>query len=299
MISGNVPQHLVVGARSGFLTAMQNPNVSQWQRVAGVFNMDAKTNNVVSLGAAPMPIESTGRGPLQDFVERSLSVKAREWDIVVGISYAAVRDDQTGTLETEVRQAGENFNRAMNNLVFKAIDAGDAATYGLCYDGLNMFSASHVDKGAAYTSTQANLGALALSLDNFSTTFNLASVFVNDQGEYTEHTYDILVVPPALRQTAAQICENAEAYDTANREKNPYAGIVNYLVRPQMNSTAWGLFATNQVAKPLYMAIREQPNLQDAWFDPLAADGGKYWFKFHAAYNVFYGDWRLGFLGNS
>jgi phage major head subunit gpT-like protein len=299
MVSDNFPQHMAVGARSGFLTALQSPDLTAWKRIAGIFNMDARAETVVSLGSAPMPTESTGGGPFQSFVERSLAVKAKEWDTFIRISYAAVRDDQTGKLYDEARMAGEKFNQHMSNLIFKALDAGDASTYGLCYDGNEFFDASHIDKGAAYTTAQSNTNALALSLDNFNTVFTAASLFKDDQGEYTEHPYDLLVVNPTLRTIAAQICDNPDAYDTGNRERNPNAGLVQYTQTPHFSTTAWGLFSTRQVAKPIYMAIREQPNLQAYGFDEKGPDGGTYWLKFHAAYNMYYGDWRLAIMGNS
>lgn len=297
-ISGNVPEHLVVGAKTGFLTALNTVEMP-WQRIAGTINMDARSVEVVDLGAAPMPVEDRGGGPLQDFIEKSLEVKAKSWDIKVGISYNAVKDDQTASLERKVRSAAENFQRHMNNLVFKAVDGGDGSTYGLCYDGQYFFDNDHTDKGASYSTAQDNLFALTLSLDNFRTNLQLARLFKDDQGEYTEHNYDLLVVPPALEYEAAQICGNPRAYDTANQENNPYSGRFNYIVSAQLATTAWACFASSQPEKPLYLAIREQPNMQDSWFDPDGPDGGMYYFKFFARYNVMFGDWRLGFLGNS
>lgn len=295
-ISGNTPQHLVVGARTGFLTGIKT-NTPTWQRIAGVVNSTSRTLDVTDLGATPMPIEGTP--VVQDFIERSLSVKPRDWSTIVSVSHNVLRYDQTGQIDTKSRAAGERFNTHMNGLVFKALNAGDGSTYGLCYDGLSFFNDSHIDKGAAYQTAQDNNFALALSLDNFTTNLNLASLFVDDKGEYVEHIYDLLVVPPALRRTAAQICGNPEDYGTANRAINPFSGKFDYIVQPQMDSTGWIGVCTNETQKPLYLAMYEAPNLQDAWFDPMGADGGMWYFKFFASYNVFYGDWRLAFSGNS
>ena len=62
---------------------------------------------------------------------------------------------------------------------------------------------------------------------------------------------------------------------------------------------AWdqGRVIIDQPEKPLIMALREQPNLQSSWFVPNGPDGGLYYFKFFARYNVFYGDWRLAVRG--
>jgi len=295
-ISGNVPQHLVVGARAGFLTALKTVTLP-WQRVANVINATARTTDLVDLGATPMPVEGTP--VIQDFVERSLQVKARDWSTVIGISYNAIKDDQTATVEPKARSAGERFQRHINGLVFKGLNAGDGTTYGLAYDGLSFFNDAHVDKGASYVTAQDNNLATVLSLDNFTSAINAAAIFVDDKGEYTEHIYDLLIVPPALRRTAAQICGNPDDYGTANRAVNPFSGKVDYIVVPQFDATGWELLCTNETQKPILFVQREAPALQDAWFDAMGPDGGMYYFKYYARYNLAYGDWRQAILGNS
>lgn len=294
-ISGNVPQHLVVGARSGFLAGMKGENFP-WQRIAQVIDMGSKSIDLVDLGGAPMPIEDRGGGPLQDFVERALTVKPRNWNITVQISRNAVQDDQTNSLLRKVQGAAENFQRHMNKIVFQALDGGDGTTYGKAYDNLSFFNDAHLNGPAG---TYDNNFALALSLDNFQTNYNLAKAFTDESGEYTDFNYDLLVVPPALERLAAQITGNSEDYSTANRAVNPYSGRLSYLVSPYMGSTAWAVVASNESAKPLAIVMREQPNLQDTWFDPTGPDGGTFNFKFYARYNVAYGDPRLAFLGNT
>lgn len=298
MIAGNIPQHLVVAARTGFLTTAQ-PAVPAYAPIASVIDMNARSIDLVDLGAAPMPVESKGRTQKQDFIEKTMTITPKDWEITVHISHNAVKDDQTGTLERKCRAAGENFQLHISNLAFAALNAGDATTYGLCYDGLYFYSNSHVDKGAAYSTVQDNLNGSTLSIDNFETVRVAASQFRQDQGEFVGYNHDLLVVPPALERLAANITNNPFAYDTANREMNPYAGSIKYLVSPQLDSTAWILVASGASVKPILIAMREQPNLQSAWFDPEAGDGGMYNFKFYARYNHFYGDWRVATMGNS
>jgi len=293
-VSGNVPNHLVVGARSGFLSAISGKDFP-WMRVAEQINMASKSVEMVDLGGAPMPLEDLDMGPAQDFVERAMAVKPRNWVIRVPISYNAVQDDQTGgSLLRKVKGAGENFQRHINKLVFQTLNGGDGSTYGLCFDGLSFFNNAHLNSGG--TSTD-NLFALALTLDNFQTNYNLAKLFTEEAGEYTDYNYDLLVVPPAYERLAAQICGNGEDYATGNRAVNPYAGRLSYIVSPYLDSSAWIGLASNESAKPLAVVMREQPYLQEATFDPSGADGGTYEFWFKARYNVVYGDWHLAFLG--
>ena len=298
MISGNVPKHLTVGARSGFLAAMRERSYA-WQKVAQTIKMGTKSVDLVDLGAAPMPVNSKSGITVQDMIEMTMEIGVEDWDITVWLSQNAMDDDQTGSLERKVRGAGDNFNKHINKRVFEVLNAGDASTYGLGYDGQEFFCATHVDDGAHYQTAQDNEYALSLSMDNFETVYVAAQGTRDDQGQYSQHIYDLLVINPANQRIAVQITENPEAYDTASRERNPYAGEVRYIMSSYMDSTAWALIASNEVAKPILLAMRAEPHLQSAWFDPTASDGGRYYFKFFARYEVHYGNWRLALLGNT
>jgi len=298
-ISGNVPQHLVIGARTGFLAALPKIQLP-YTKLAEVINLSAAATGLVDIGAAPMPVESRGRTEVQDFIEKSITLIPKNWEITVGVSQNAIDDDQTGQLDRKVRSAGENFQRWINNQVFKALNDGDAATnYGNCYDEHPFFYASHVDKGADYQTAQDNVSALALSIDNFETVKVASKKFVDDRGEVVDFNFDTLVVSPELERIAAQICKNADAYDTGNREMNPYAHVTSYIVSAKFDSTAWVLAAGNESAKPILIGQRKAPELQSAWFDPNGPDGGMNYFKFFARYVFAYGDWRLAHMGNS
>lgn len=299
MISGNVPNHLVTSARTGFLSgtrARQYP----WQQVAMTLNMDSASQLLVDLGAAPMPTESKSGLTAQDFIEKSIEVEPTDWDITVWISQNAIDDDQTGDLERKVRSAGDNFQKHVNKRVFTVLNAGDSQTYGPAYDGQDFFDSDHADAGAAYSTSQDNEGALAISLDNFNTSIVAAQAFRDDQGEYTEYEYDLIVTHPTNRVIAENIAGNIQAMDTANREMNAYSGALKApIYTPYFDTTAWHVIASSESIKPLILAQRKAPALQSAWFDPDQPDGGRYFFKFFARYEVAYGDWRLAYQGNS
>ena len=298
MISGNVPKHLVVGARTGFLTAMRAMKMD-YTRVATTVALDGKSLDLVDLGGAPMPVKSTTGREIQDMIEKSIQVEPEDWELIVWISQNAINDDRTGMLERRARAAGQNFPRHINKRVFEILNGGDGTTYGLCYDGQEFFDSDHVDDGADYQTNQDNENALTLSMDNFETVNVAAQAFVNDQGVHTGFQYDLLVVSPTLERIAAQIVSNEWSYDTANREINPYTGKVKYITTPYYDSTAWHLIASNEEIKPVIVAMREKPTLQSAWFDPLEPDGGRYYFKFFARYEMYYGDWRTAIQGNT
>lgn len=297
MISGNVPKHLVVAARTGFLTSMK-AKPYPWQQVAMTLNMDARSIDLVDLGAAPMPTNDAAAA--QSHIEKTIAVEAKEWTSTVWISENAVKDDQTGTLERKVRSAGDRFQTHINKRVFQVLNAGDGQTYGAAYDGQDFFDSDHVDKGAHYTTPQDNESALTLSLDNFNTVWTAAQSVRDDQGEFTEYTYDLLVCHPSNFVIAQNVTGNVQAMDTASRESNPFSGLLKApITTPHLDTTAWYLLASSEAHKPLILAMKEQPYLQHTWFDPTQPDGGRHYFKFYARYEVHYGDWRLAHQGNS
>jgi len=299
LISGNVPKHLVVDARTGFLTATGDI-ATALPPFAEQYSLDSKSTTMVDLGSAPMPTENKGRATVQSFIEKYLQVEPRDWDITVGLSHNAMMDDQTNSLESKVRSAGENFRRDMSNKCFEALDSGDSTTaYGACYDGLSFFNNSHIDEGADYQTAQDNLYSLDLTLNNFKTVRAAGRSFLDDRGEPVDLMHNLIVCHPDQEFEVSQITGNPQDATVADRAINPYSGQVSYITSAKLTSGSWSLVDTSRQAKPVYMAVREQPNLQAAWFDPNAGEGGMYYFKFYARYNVFYGDWRLALMGKS
>ena len=298
MISGQVPQSLSLLAKTGFLTAALKP-VPDWAPIAAMVNMEAKDQTLVDVGGAPMPTRQRGKFNAGDFIEKSLKIEPLDWETVVGIEGNAIKDDQTGKLLSKVRGAGSNFQRHIAQTAFQALNDGDATTsFGAGYDGLSFFNNSHVDKGAYYQTVQDNLDSLSLTMDNFETVMVKANLARDDQGEFTDYNYDLLIVDPTNRRMAANITGSREDPGTTDRAINPYVDM-KMIVSPKMDTGAWVLAASSETVKPIIIVMREQPHLEYAWVDPEAPKGGMYWFKFTARYNFYYGDWRTAFMGHS
>lgn len=301
MNRGQVPGHLVVGARTGFLTGSRQ-EIPLWNRVAQEVTIDGAYADLVDLGSAPMPTNSKTGVTLQSMIEKTLQIKPVDWDITIHITYNAVMDDRTGALLSKAQQARNNFDRHVNQLVFQAINGGATiGQFGACYDNLPLFSANHIDPGATYQTAQSNVNTLALTPANFQTAYVASSQRLDDQGQQTGYVPDLLIVPPALDYAAAQITGNPKTASTTmvEGEINPYAGRVSHVVVPYIDSTAWYTVDSRMPIKPLLVVVRQRPALQEAWFDATKPDGGWYLFKYFARYNVAFGDWRLITQGNT
>lgn len=296
-ISGNLPKHLEVAARTGVLGARAVDNMP-YRRVAMEVDLTAKSTTFVDLGGMPIP---TNNAKIVDtMVEKGKTVEPEDWYLTVSISQNAIDDDQTGSLESRFRGVLPAFQRHMNSRTFTVLNAGDTATYGTgITSATTFFSNSHVYSGAKNTTGQDNLYATVLSQDNFDTAWVAMRQFKDDQGNYYELNPNLIVCHPSNNSIAHNITGNRESMDTANRESNPYAGAVSYITVPQFDTTAWVLVDESQPVKPLVVAIRKRPMLNDQWFDATEGDGGKWYWQYHGRYVVAYGDPLLALMGNT
>lgn len=232
--------------------------------------------------------------------ERAMIVYNVDFEVTTAVTHNAINDVRVGNLEEWARGAGRNFEKHQDYLSFDALNKGTlTTTYGACYDGLSFFNALHVDPRAEFQTAQANTFSQVLSLNGFETVRVAAAKFKDSRGQPIGLTHRLLVVPPDLERTAYQIAENPEDYATANRARNPYSGRTTVLVAPGgwLDSTAWFVVDDSQTSKPMYLQQRQAPELT-VWDDNLAPDGGLRYFKWHARYAIFYGDWRLAAKGN-
>jgi phage major head subunit gpT-like protein len=320
----DVVRHLEFGIRTGFLNGTQG-----YSPLRGPFVRDMPSSGAfedyADMGDVPWPSHNAGTtGPAGTISgtsaqqtgavsmgqgitilggeERSMRVINQDYEISIGITHNAINDNRAGNLEQWARNAGQNFEKHKDYLAFNALNTGASSTsaYGLGYDGLSFFNDSHADPGAQYTTAQDNSYAVTLSMTNFQTVRVAAAGFNNSRGQPIGLSHNVLIVPPALEYTAAQIAANPEDYSTANRARNPYSGSITPIIAPGgwLDATSWFLVDSNQVQKPLYLQVRQDPQLV-VWDDEKGADGGIRYFKWHARYALFYGDWRLCIMGNT
>lgn len=295
-ISGNLPKHLEVAARTGVLGAVAQDDMP-YRRVAMEVDLTAASTTFVDLGGMPIPTEDPKA--VDTMIEKGKTVAPEDWHLTVTISQNAIDDDQTGTVENRFRNVLPAFQRHINARTFTVLNAGDTSTYGTgITNETEFFADAHLYVGAKNTTSQDNLAALTLSLDNYNTAWVAFSQFKDDQENFYNLNGNLLICHPTNNVIASNITGNPQAMDTANRETNPYAG-AQYFTVPEFDTTAWVLIDEDYSVKPLFVAIRKRPALQKMWFDAQADDGGKHYFKYHARYVVGYGDPLLAYMGNT
>ncbi len=294
----DIAKRLNYGVRSGFLKGQDTFTPQRSAFVRETISTGTQ-EDYSDVGAVPMPVDYNDMVQVRGTHEVKLTITNRDYEITLGISHNAINDDRVGNLDVWARQSGRNFEKHMDKLCFLALNAGDSSTYGLVYDGQNLFSASHADAGAEYITAQDNEFGLALTLDNFETVRVAGKKFRDGRGEYVGFDHNLLISAPDTERIGINITGNPEAYDTADREQNPYVGAVRGpLVSPWLDSPAWFLVAANEIVKPIILQVRQQP-MFTTWDDETLGEGGVRYYKFHGRYNVGYGDWRTVLMGNT
>lgn len=233
--------------------------------------------------------------------ERGEIIYNVDWEISMGIEHNAIDDDQTGELLQWAEGTGDAFEKHKDYLSFNALNAGESATpYGKAYDGLSFFNDSHLDPRALYQTTQDNRFLVALSMDNFETVRVAGQNLLDDRGNPGGFMHNLLITGPGLTRMGSNIATNPTDPSTANRANNPYANKVTHLEAPGgwLDSTAWHLLDVSKSFKPINLQNRKNPELQ-IWDDYKAKAGGVRYYRWHARYNVFYGNWRTAMQGNS
>ena len=264
-----------------------------------------KLGNGVADGRTQAPVNgglnSGGSVSMADIEERAQIIYNVDWEIVISITHNAIDDDRAGDVLTKAQSAAVNFQKHQDYMAFTGLNLGEAATFiGNAYDGLPLFSASHVDAGAEYQTTQSNKLTTALSNANYNAARIAGSKLKDGRGQPVGLNHNLLIYPPDLRDPAAQVLNNPFKDATANRDVNPYAGMADGLEAPGgwLDATAWYIVDTSVPQKPLGLQVRKQPELV-IWDDETTGDGGTRYFKWQARYNILAGDWRLVVQGNT
>ena len=319
----DIAAHLEKNIRTGFLAGSKGYTAKR-----GAFCKDVPSDGAFEtygdMGSTPWPTQNSGKAgsggtdgrtgaPVNGSMnagqqvtvlggeERSLIVYNIDWEVTIGIYHNAIDDDRAGDLESWAKTAALNFEKHKDFKAFEALNTAEATTtLGPGYDGLSLINDAHIDPNAEYQTGQDNKYALAMSYTNFNTVRIAGSKFLDSRGKSLGLAHNLLIYPPDLRDEAAQILRNPEKAGTTNRDVNAYAGMISGLEAPGgwLDTTAWFLVDDSMPQKPLNLQLRKNAELV-IWDDEAAGNGGIRYYKWHARYNVFPGDWRLIIQGNS
>lgn len=149
-----------------------------------------------------------------------------------------VMEDMTATLARSARQRMEVDAADILNNAFSSSYTG--------YDAVSLINSSHVNKiGGTWSNAISPTGDLSVS--TLQDAIEVIETMTDERGLTLALRPKLLVVPPALQWTAAELLESVHKPGTADNEINSLRGkSLDYIVNPYLtDSGAWFVIADN------------------------------------------------------
>ena len=254
--------------------------------------------------------EFTGSRKHQTFPEGyKFTVTNKEWDMAVDIP---VKD---------IERASEASNISMLNpyklrvsempkiakdqpyeLAFDMLEAGDANTYGTCFDGQNLFDTTH-DYGTSAGSqnnivTGTGVTAATIHADILSVRARFASFYYLQGGtgnakkrKLNKSKAKLMVVAPTELEGVLFDLQNKDVLATG--ETNSLKGTFDYTTRPFTDTSDWyAVLIDESIFKPFLLQIEKPAELDMPTVnDEIYRERKIFTYGVYARHNVAYGAW--------
>lgn len=178
-----------------------------------------------------------------------LKLQEQTSPMTIGVPRDDIEDDKYGVYTPLFSNMGEAAALQPDELVFGAMMSGFNEK---CYDGLSFFNTAHKVGDATYS----NRSNKKLSRESYMEGRSSIMSIKGDKGKSLKLVPDLLVVPPALEETARLILEADQIDGTTNVLK----GTAKLHVEPALaeHPEYWFLLCTNRFLKPFIYQLRKK-----------------------------------------
>lgn len=294
IINSGTLQAIFINLKTTFLNAF-DAAPSQWQKIAMLVPSTGSQNDYKWLSTFPRMKKWIGDKALQALAASSYSIVNDDWEATVEVDRNHIEDDNLGIYAPQAQMAGFSARQLPDEIVSDLVNKAFTAK---CYDGQYFIDDDHPVKDGSVS----NKGVKALSIatqlaarNSFGAARTAMRKFRDDEGRPLNITPTILLVPPALGDTA-------RALMTADRledgKPNPYKGTCEVVEDARLISdTAWYLLDTTKPIKPfIYQERKKAIFVQQT--DPQTENvfmRKKYAFGAEARAAGGYGFWQLAY----
>ena len=231
---------LTVGYSTAFNKSFDTTQ-SNYQKVATVVPSTTGEQDYKWLGQMPGMREWIGEREVQALAAYDYLIKNKKFEMTIGVPRDDIEDDKYGVYTPLFSNMGEAAALQPDELVFGAMMSGFNEK---CYDGLSFFNTAHKVGDATYS----NRSNKKLSRESYMEGRSSIMSIKGDKGKSLKLVPDLLVVPPALEETARLILEADQIDGTTNVLK----GTAKLHVEPALaeHPEYWFLLCTNRFLKP-------------------------------------------------
>lgn len=294
LVNKQAIQAAFVGLKTLFNNAF-SAAPSTWQKIAMKVPSSTGSNLYAWLSAFPKMRRWVGDKHVKNLQAYTYTVVNEDFEATVEVDRNHVEDDQMGIYEPQAKMAGFSAKQLPDEIVYELVNGGFVSR---CYDGQYFFDTDHPVAGQSVS----NMGTKPLSVatlehaqDSFGAACTVMQEFKDEDGQPISVMPNVLLVPPALRDTARRMMTSEKLEDG---QANPYKGAAEVVVEPRLTSrTAWFLLDTSKPVLPFIYQERKAPVFVQQ-IDPEADDvfnRKKYKFGAEARAAGGYGFWQLAY----
>lgn len=256
IINGATLKAIFVNLKTTFNNAF-DAAPAQWQKIAMLVPSSARSNDYKWLSNFPRMKKWIGEKDVKALAASGYAIVNDDWEATVEVDRNDIDDDNLGIYAPQAQMAGYSARQLPDEIVFALVNGGFTAQ---CYDGQYFFDVDHPVKGASV----ANKGTAVLSVATqaaakagYGAARTAMKKFTDDEGRPLNITPNVLLVGPALEDTARALLTNDRLEDG---KTNPYKGTAELVVDARITSdTAWYLLDTSKPVKPFIYQERKKP----------------------------------------
>ncbi|HWH86350.1 MAG TPA: Mu-like prophage major head subunit gpT family protein [Pseudomonas sp.] len=230
---------------------------TSWEKIAMKVPSTTGQNDYAWLSAFPKMRRWIGAKHVKNLQAYKYPVANEDFEATVEVDRNHIEDDQLGIYEPQAKMAAHSAAQLPDEIVYEAVNKGFST---LCYDGQYFFDSDHpVGNGSVSNVSAAPLSnaSLTAAKAGYGAARTAMKKFKDDEGRSLNITPNILLVGPALEDTARALLKNDKLADDT---ENPYKGTAELVVDGRIESdTAWFLLDTTKPIKPFIYQERKAP----------------------------------------
>lgn len=238
-----------------------------WNKLCMLMPSTTRSERYAWMKKIPAFREWVGERQFNNVVGRSYEIFNKDWENSIEIDRNDIQDDRIGLFSPFMEMMGLQAARWPDHTMAPIIQAG--STTGLAFDGHPFFDDDHpIDMDKPALGTYQNLFINApLSPDTVSAVRATMASYLGEDGKPMEVNPQLLIVPPQLRDRAAQICSAewfspAAAFGTISAgapSQNVLKGMFDFVEVPQFANepNVFYLADMSKPVKPFVWQLRE------------------------------------------
>ena len=232
--------------------------VVTWMAIATLVQSTTAREDYRWFSLFPQMREWVGERTVKSLAAFGYNAPNLRFEATITVNRDDLEDNILGIYQAQAQGAGISAALWPDELVYGAVNNSFDAAKGKCHDGKAFFAEDHPLEEADAFLNMLTAQLKVDSLENAQASFGKARTMLetakDQEGLSMGATSDVLLVPPALRDTASTLLMGDRL---GGDDPNPYKNSAELVESPRLTSaTAWFLLHTKGPLKPFIFQRR-------------------------------------------